>query len=217
MQKVYVFLADGFEEIEGLTVVDILRRGNVETVMVSVTGDRVIHGAHGIDVHADAVFENVDFADAAMLVLPGGGGGTKMLSEFEPLTRLLKEAYESWNGAAGNCAVGNYAAEKCTAQADSTGTFIAAICAAPSILGGLHMLEGRKAVCYPGFEEKLLGAEVVQADAVVDGNIITGRAMGGAAEFALTLLGLLKGKEKAEEIRTEIVYNAGAGACQCGN
>lgn len=190
MQTTYVFLADGFEEIEGLTVVDILRRGGVNTVTVSVTGSRIIHGAHGIDVCADNVFEELDFVDAEMLVLPGGGGGTKMLSGFEPLIQLLKEFYEA-------------------------GKYVAAICAAPSILGQLHMLEGRKAICYPGFEEKLLGAEIVQKDAVVDGHIITGRAMGGAAEFALTLLGLLKGKEKADEIRTEIVYKAESGACGC--
>lgn len=200
MQKVYVFLADGFEEIEGLTVVDILRRGAVDTVTVSVTGGKVIHGTHGISVYADGIFEEMDFGDASMLVLPGGGGGTKMLSEYEPLKHLLKEFYK----------VGN-----CAAQTDGNGKYIAAICAAPSILGGLHMLEGRKAVCYPGFEEKLLGAEIVQADAVVDGNVITGRAMGGAAEFALTLLGLLEGEAKAEEIRKEIVYKAGA--CGCRN
>lgn len=189
MQTTYVFLADGFEEIEGLTVVDVLRRGGVNVVTVSVTGGKMIHGAHGIDVCADTVFEEMDFGDAEMLVLPGGGGGTKMLSEFEPLTQLLKEFYEA-------------------------GKYIAAICAAPSILGQLHMLEGRKAVCYPGFEEKLLGAEIVQKDAVADGNVITGRAMGGACEFALTLLGILKGMEKSDEVRAEIVYEAGTYGCR---
>lgn len=213
MQKVYVFLADGFEEIEGLTVVDVLRRGGVEVVTVSVTGDRVIHGSHGIDVYADSVFEAEDYNDAKMLVLPGGGGGTKMLSEHKPLIELLKEFYKAGEGKPENCGNESGIAGKCEA---SSRKYIAAICAAPSILGQLGMLEGRKAICYPGFEEKLLGAEIVQKDAVVDGNVITGRAMGGAAEFALTLLGLLKGKEKEEEIRTEIVYKAGTGECECG-
>lgn len=140
MKRVSVFLADGFEEIEGLTVVDILRRAGVQVDTVSVTGDRMIHGSHQIDVQADFLFEEMDFTQTDMLVLPGGMPGTKHLMEHRGLRSLL-QAY------------------------DEQGQYIAAICAAPGIFGKLGFLKGRKACCYPSFEEKLEGAEVVQ-DAV---------------------------------------------------
>ena len=124
MEKVYVFLADGFEEIEGLTVVDILRRGEVETVTVSVTGNRLVQGSHGIPVTADCLFEDQDLGDGTVYVLPGGMPGTLHLGEHRELAGLL-------------------------AEAKAKGAWLAAICAAPSVLGGLGLLEGETAACYP--------------------------------------------------------------------
>ena len=181
MSRVCVFFADGFEEIEGLTVVDILRRAGIETETVSVMGRKEIHGAHHITVTADSLFEEADMSGADMIVLPGGMPGTLNLKEHEGLRELL-------------------------ISFDKEQKHIAAICAAPSILGGLGMLEGRKACSYPSFEDQLTGAQVVKEPAVTDGHITTGRGMGTAIPFALELTALLAGKEKAEEIREAIVY-----------
>ena len=181
MKEVSVFLADGFEEIEGLTVVDILRRAGADVKTVSVTGDLTVCGSHGISVLADVLFEETDFSEDCMLVLPGGMPGTLHLQEHEGLTELLKSAYRR-------------------------GTALAAICAAPSIFGALGFLEGRKACSYPSFETKLTGAKVVREPAVTDGNITTGRGMGAAIPFALRLVRVLYGQEKAEEVRKAVVY-----------
>lgn len=183
MSRVCVFLADGFEEIEGLAVVDILRRAGIETEMVSVMGRKEILGAHGIRVEADSLFEEADAAGADMLVLPGGMPGTLNLKAHEGLLKLLKSF-------------------------DSQGKYIAAICAAPSILAELGMLKGRKACSYTSFEDRLEDAQVVREPAVTDGHITTGRGMGTAIPFALRLAALLAGEEKAEEVRASIVYGA---------
>lgn len=182
MKKAYVFLADGFEEIEGLTVVDVLRRAGVDVKTVSVMGRKQIQGAHNIPVDADILFDDINGEDADMLVLPGGMPGTLNLKAHEGLCDLLK-AY------------------------DSEKKYIAAICAAPTILSGLGMLRGRKACAYPSFEEELDCKEVLKVPETVDGHIITGRGMGVAIPFALRLTSLLCGDEKAEEIRKSIVYN----------
>ncbi|MBQ6661774.1 MAG: DJ-1/PfpI family protein [Lachnospiraceae bacterium] len=166
MAKVYVMFADGVEEIEGLTAVDILRRGGQDVVTVSVTGRTMIKGSHGICFAADRLFEDGTLSDGDMLVLPGGGGGTKMLAAHEGLRDLIAE----------------YAAQD---------RWIGAICAAPSVLGINGILRGRRATCYPGFEDKLLGAEPTGESVTVDGKIITGKGMGVSAEFALELLGAL--------------------------
>ncbi len=181
MSKVIVFLADGFEEIEGLTVVDILRRAGIETETVSVMGRKEIQGAHQITVAADSLFEEADMEDADMLVLPGGMPGTLNLKEHAGLQELL-------------------------VSFDKEKKNIAAICAAPSILADLGMLEGRKACSYPSFEVKLAGSQVVREPAVTDGHITTGRGMGAAIPFALELTALLMGKEKADEVKEAIVY-----------
>lgn len=180
MKKIYVFLADGFEEVEALTTVDLLRRagGNVHTI--SVSDNLCVHGAHGIDVKADCLFEDAsDTAD--MLILPGGMPGTLHLKEHSGLTSLLNSYHES-------------------------NLFIAAICAAPTVLGHLGLLTGRKACCYPGMESGLTGADVVFDSVAVDGNIITSRGVGTAIPFALTLIEILFGSEKSEEIKTSIVF-----------
>ena len=179
MKKVYVFLADGFEEIEGLTVVDVLRRAGADTETVSVMGRKEISGSHGIHVMADSLFEESDFSDAQLLVLPG----TTNLKDHTGLTELLE-------------------------RFDREKKYIAAICAAPSILGSLGMLKGRKACAYPSFEDKLDCEEVVCAPVVTDGHITTGRGMGAAIPFALRLTELLFGEKKADEIAESIVYKA---------
>ncbi len=178
---VYIFLADGFEEIEGLTVVDILRRGGVDIRTVSVEGRKNIEGSHGIRLEADCVLEETDFSDAAMFVLPGGMPGTLHLGECRPLTDMLLKANEE-------------------------GKLIGAICAAPSVLGDLGILDGREAVCYPGFEERLKEAVIGNEKVIVSGNVITSRGMGTAIPFALALLALMKNQETADKIGKGIIY-----------
>ena len=181
MEKAYVFLADGFEEIEGLTVVDILRRAGADTQTVSVMGRKEITGSHRITLQADLVFEETSFEDGTLFVLPGGMPGTKHLGAHEGLTSLLKKA----------------AVE---------GKRVAAICAAPSVLGDLGLLEGKHAACYPGFEDRLKGAQVEFTPVVTDGNITTSRGMGTVIPFALSLAAQLTGAEKAEELAKGIIY-----------
>lgn len=182
MGKVYVFLAEGFEEIEGLTVVDLLRRAKIETEMVSIMEGKQVRGSHGIKVTADCMFEDVDFSDADMLVLPGGMPGTLNLGNHEGLCELLKKQYE---------------AEK----------KIAAICAAPSVFGQLGFLNGRIAACYPGFESKLEGAIVLTTKVAVDGHVTTSRGLGTAIDFALKLIEQLKDLKTAMEISEGIIHS----------
>lgn len=181
MSRVYVFLADGFEEIEGLTVVDLLRRAGIDTETVSVAKERKVTGSHGIEVTADTLFADNDYEKAEMLVLPGGMPGTLNLQKHEGLTELFRKHY-------------------------AAGKKVAAICAAPSVLGGLGMLEGKRAVCYPGFEEKLTGAQVGTEKVAVDGNVTTSRGMGTAIDFGLSLISQLTDQETAEKIRAGILY-----------
>ena len=181
MDKVYVFLADGFEEIEGLTVVDILRRGQIETVMVSITGNRTVTGSHGIAVTADRLFEEGNLSDGTLYVLPGGMPGTRYLGEHAGLCDLLVKAKEE-------------------------GKKVAAICAAPSVLGQLGLLKGENATCYPGFEEKLEGAVVTKNEVEVSGQITTSRGMGTAIVFALELLGQLKGRDAAVQMGNGLIW-----------
>ncbi len=181
MGKVYVFLADGLEEIEGLTVVDILRRAGVELRTVSITDRLLVNGSHQIPIMADVRLMDTDLADAEALVLPGGMPGTLNLGKCEKLTDLLVDFHEK-------------------------GGLVAAICAAPSVLGDLGILKGKKAACYPGFEGRLAGAEVVYDPVACDGNVITSRGMGTAIPFALALVSRLVSPEKSEEIRRGIIY-----------
>lgn len=182
MSKVGIFLADGFEEIEGLTVVDILRRAGVDISMISINGKKKVTGAHGIALDTDEDIAQCDPDDLDMLVLPGGMPGTTNLAACEKLIEALKKADLEKRG-------------------------IAAICAAPSVLGDLGFLKGKKAVCYPGFESRLTGAEVLAVPVVTDGHITTSRGMGTAIAFALELTERLKGKEAAEQTGRSIIYN----------
>lgn len=180
-KKVYIFLADGFEDIEGLTVVDLLRRAEIEIHTVSIKNTKEVQTAHGISLLTDKAFGEVDFSDADMLVLPGGMPGTKYLGEYEPLARLLT-------------------------QFDQKGGKIGAICAAPTVLASLGLLEGKKATAYPSCMDGLKGAEKSLEKVVTDGNITTSRGLGTAVDFALSLIEQLLGKEKADEIAESVVY-----------
>lgn len=181
MSKVYIFLADGHEEIEALTVVDLLRRAGIDIETISITGNRQVTGSHGITTTADKLFEEIDCDAADMLVLPGGMPGTKNLEAHEGLMENV-------------------------AAFAASDRYIAAICAAPTVFGHKNLLSGKRACCYPGMEEGLLGAEVSFDKVTVDGKIITSRGMGTAIDFALTIIEKLDSKEKAEKIGKAIVY-----------
>ena len=175
---VYLFLANGFEEVEALAPLDILRRAGVEVTTVGIGGD-MIRGAHGITVQAD--MPDTMFADAApdMVILPGGMPGSKNLDESRIVDMALKAA----------------------ARRDA---YIAAICAAPFVLGKRGLLEGKEATCYPGFESELKGVKLSARKVVRDGKIITAAGMGVAVEFGLTLAAALKGQDVADGIRDAI-------------
>lgn len=181
MSRIAVFFATGFEEIEALTVVDILRRAGETVEMVSVTGEKTVTSSHNVAVETDILFSEVDFTALDVLVLPGGMPGTKNLEAFAPLMEQV-DAFVK--------------AEK----------LVTAICAAPSILGHRGHLKGKKACSFPSFEEHLEGAEVKKEPAVIDGNLITGRGMGAAIPFGLAILEKLQGKKAAEEMAEKIVF-----------
>lgn len=173
--KAYLFLADGFEEMEAITPIDVLRRAEIEVVSVAISDRKVVVGAHGISILADALFVEQNFEDATVLVLPGGMPGTKHLAAHQGLKKLL---------------------EQHTLQ----GRMIAAICAAPSILGKMDLLKGEEAVCYPGFENQLLGATICDAKVVQSGAIITAKGAGVAVQFSLKIVASLKGEAVANQV-----------------
>ena len=177
MKNVLIFLTTGFEEIEALATIDILSRGGVNIKSVSLTGDITVTGGHQISVVADYLFEEVDFSDVQMLILPGG---TVKINEHDGLKREI-------------LAFANQ------------GKPIAAICAAPMVFGGLGLLNGKQATCYPGYEKYLAGAHITHEPVTIDGNITTGRAAGYTIGFALELLSQLKGKDVVEEVKRKIL------------
>lgn len=178
---IYLFLADGFEEIEALSVIDLLRRAEVQVQTVSIKSDRLVTGAHKIQVMADLLLEDAKYENLSGIVLPGGMPGTTNLSKCKTLNEWLL-------------------------RANSEEKLIGAICAAPSILGDLGILEGRKAVCYPGFESKLKGASIAEEAAVRDGHVFTSKAAGTAIDFALKLIKHIKSKEDSINIKRAILY-----------
>lgn len=182
MSKVYAFMAQGMEEVECLAVVDVLLRGGVEVSLVSIDGSREVTGSHGIRILADADISEIDMEEADALFLPGGMPGTTNLGACAPLCDGLLQAHRQ-------------------------GRRIAAICAAPSVLGGLHILENKAAVCYPGYEEQLIGAMHTGEGVVTDGHVTTARGLGYALDLGLELLGLLKDRETAEGIKKAIQYD----------
>lgn len=181
MSKVYVFMADGTEEVEALTVIDLLRRAKVEVVTVSVMKEKKIISSHKIGIEADELYGQSDYMDGDMIVLPGGMPGTTHLKNHEELRKVLF-AYKD------------------------AGKYLAAICAAPSVYGWNGMLKGKKATCYPGFEEELLGADATGEGVVTDGQFITSKGLGTAIDFSLELIKLLVNKETAENIAKAVQY-----------
>jgi 4-methyl-5(b-hydroxyethyl)-thiazole monophosphate biosynthesis len=180
---VFVFLADGFEEIEALTPVDVLRRAGVKVATVGVTG-KTVTGSHRIAVTADLTAEEakelLEKETPEMIVLPGGMPGADNLNSSETVDAFIR---------------------KCAAE----NAYIAAICAAPYVLGVRGILKGRMATCFPGFEDRLEGAEYYDCDVIRDHNMITGRAMGAATEFALELVAALCGDDASEEMKGKIL------------
>lgn len=176
---VYVFLADGFEETEMIAPWDILIRGGLEVKLVGVTGEYVT-GAHSITVKSDMSLDEVDVKKGDMFILPGGMPGTSNLDKNEKVREIILEAYNE-------------------------GKYVAAICAAPMVLGKLGILKGKKATCFPGFEEYLDGAHLVREHAVRDGNVVTSIGAGGALEFGFALLGCFD-ENKANEVRKSMQY-----------
>ena len=176
METVYLFFAEGSEEVEALAVVDILRRAGVETRIVSVTGDKMVTGAHGIRVEADMLMEEVDFSKAAMLVLPGGLPGSYNLAGHEGLAEGIMQQYKA-------------------------GKPLAAICAAPLVYGKRGLLKGKKATCYPGFDKYLDGADYTAALVQNDGNFITGKGPGAAMDFSFAIAEKYVGADKVKELK----------------
>ena len=175
-----VFLADGFEECEGLLVVDLLRRAGLKVIMASIMGRRDVKSSREILIHADCLAENVDYEKAKIIVLPGGRLGTENLGKNE----IVREQCKA------------FAVDK----------YIAAVCAAPSILAGLGILDGKKATVHPDFEGKMNGAVLTGDSVTVDGKIITGQGLGTTIPFALKLVETMVGIEEAERIKKAICY-----------
>ena len=181
MAKVYEFLATGFEDIEALIPLDIMRRAGVDFKTVSVTGSLVVESAHGVKIEADMLIEDADFGDADLLMLPGGLPGATNLNAHAGVRKALVEH-------------------------NVRGRMIGAICAAPMVLGGLGMLEGKRATCYPGFEKYLEGAEYTHELCTVDGNITTGEGPAAALPYAYKLLAALTAAKTADGIADGMMY-----------
>ena len=181
MSKAVVFFADGTEECEALLVIDLLRRAKVEVTVASAMGRKELVSSHKIHLTADALAEDVDYSDVDLVVLPGGIPGTPNLAANKTVT------------------------ETCKAFA-AAGKKVAAICAAPSVLASLGLLEGKNATAHAGFQDQLAGAIVHDEEVVVDGNLTTSYGLGGAIPFALELVRQLAGKEEADRIQNAIAY-----------
>lgn len=178
---VLVHLADGFEEIEAISVIDVLRRAEIEVQTVSIMGKKEVVGAHNITVLADVVYENVEYAKSDMIILPGGGQGTQNLDQHTGLNEQLLSYVKQ-------------------------GKWVCAIYAAPTVLGRLGILKGKKATCYPGCEQALQGADVTSTDdSIIDGKIITSRGPGTSLHFALTIVEVLKGAEVANTLKKQMI------------
>lgn len=178
---IYTFLASGFEDIEALAPIDIMRRAGLQVETVSITDDKVVTSAHGVPVVADRLLSEIDFEEAELLFLPGGLPGATNLDACQPLREgILQHA--------------------------KAGRLTSAICAAPLVLGHLGLLEGRKATCYPGFETELHGAEYTAALVEQDGNFVTGKGPGAAMELGYVLVERLVNRETADALRQGMMY-----------
>lgn len=178
--KIHAFLQDGFETVEALAVVDVVRRAGLTVETVSLMNGLSVTSAQNIEVKADRLYQDCDFDTTDMFFLPGGPG-TKNYEKHPEFLALIKKAYtqDKW---------------------------IAAICAAPSILGHLGILEGKRATCFPGFEKDLYGAAVTDEKVVTDGKVITGKGMGASIDLGLAIVRALLGEEKATEVGRNTQY-----------
>jgi protein deglycase len=183
MKKVLIHFANGFEEVEAITPVDVLRRAGCEVVTVSVTGKKEVTSTRGLTVLADKLFAEADYEMADVILLPGGQPGSDNLNQHEGLRKQIRAFQDQ-------------------------GKIIAAICAAPLVLGSAGVLKGKRATCYPGVESLLTGASCTGNEVEVDGNLITGKGPGVAMKFSLTLVEKLVGKGKADELRSAMIVSA---------
>jgi len=182
MKKVYVFLADGFEDVEALIPIDVLRRGGVEVVTVSTTDFPLVQSAHGVNIEADMMFEQCDFSDADLLFLPGGMPGASNLFAHEGVCKAVVEQH-------------------------AAGRRVAAICASPAVvLAPLGILDGKRATCYPGFEQALTEATYTGELVTVDGNVTTGEGPAAAFPFAYELLAQLADQATSDQIAEGMRY-----------
>lgn len=182
MKTIAVHLAEGFEEIEAVSIIDILRRAEISTIVVSVTESLEVIGSHGIKIIADQLFKAVNYELIDMIVLPGGMPGSTNLNEHLGLREQILNFNES-------------------------NKLLGAICAAPLVFGNLGILKNKKATCYPGFENQLHGAVVTGENLVVTDNIITGKGAGIAIDFALSIVEILKGKTFSNVIAEKMIVN----------
>jgi len=180
MKKVFLFLATGFEETEAVATTDVLLRGGIETVTVSITQNYLVKGAHEISVKADKLFEEVNFDEGVMLVLPGGTPGAYHLDAHKGLKELILKYFLE---------------EK----------YLAAICAAPLVFGGLGILKGKKATCYPGFESTLEGATISYDNVVQDDKIITAKGPGFSFDFGLKIVAEIQGLDQSNEVAQRLL------------
>ena len=176
---VYILLGTGFEEMEAISPIDLLRRADIPVLTVGLNG-KTIRGAHGIPVVADITVEEMDLTDMDMIVLPGGLGGVASIRACKPAMDAIRFAYDN-------------------------GKFTAAICAGPTVLGDLGITNGKNAVCYPGCEGGMGSANILTTSATQDDNLITGTSAGCAVPFALALISALKGQEAANTVKDQIV------------
>lgn len=183
MKTIFVFLADGFEEIEAITPIDVLRRAGLNVQTVSVMEEQIVAGAHGIPVVADKMFADIHLEDAEMLLLPGGLPGATNLDAHQGLSDMIMA----------------FASE---------GKALAAICAAPLVFGNRGLLQGKKATCYPGFESYLTGAEYTAALVEIDGNFITAKGPGAAMDFAFAIVEKYCGIEKVNELKSGMMIKS---------
>lgn len=177
---VYVLLGTGFEEVEAITPIDLMRRAGISVLTVGITG-KTVYGGHNIGIEADITLDEVDLTDLEMIVLPGGLGGVASARASQGALDALTFAWEN-------------------------GKFVAAICAGPTVLADLHITDGKKATCYPGCENGMGSASMISGvPCVRDGNLITGTSAGCAIPFGLALIEALKGPEAAKAIAQQIV------------
>lgn len=182
MNPIYLFFAEGTEEVEALAVVDIVRRAGLPIQIVSVTGDLLVKSSHDVHIKADVLFEDADLENASLFVLPGGLPGAYNLYEHAGLRKAIQKRYDA-------------------------GEPLAAICAAPLVYGRMGLLKGLKATCYPGFDKELDGAEYTGKLVEQDGQFITGKGPAAVFEFAYAIVTKLAGEEKVQALKDGMLYS----------